>query len=310
VKKNKFSEFLKTKGYYVLLFVGVLAIAGVALIGANLSSKDDNKGDNIVDLNDSNNIPGQNDKQIADNTQPSDGTANNVQGGNSQTDATKDVANNTKNDDLLEYDVFTEEEEKGIDLSEDMSATTDKNDTKTTDTNKDTSEVAAAEEKEEESAAVETSGKSVEADSTALGKLSFNEDDGLTWPVDGNILMNYSMDHTIYYETLMQFKCNPAIIIDAEVDTKVVAAAKGIVTNIEKDNPETGLTVTMGIGDGYSLIYGQLKDVDLKVGDTVEVGKVFGKIAEPTRYYTVEGSNLYFQVLKDDETVNPMSLLR
>jgi len=32
-------------------------------------------------------------------------------------------------------------------------------------------------------------------------------------------------------------------------------------------------------------------------------------VGEPTKYYTLEGSNLYFQLLKDDDPVNPMDFL-
>ena len=124
--------------------------------------------------------------------------------------------------------------------------------------------------------------------------------------------MNYSMDHTVYFATLMKYACNPAIIIDAEVGTEVKAAYKGVITSIEPTDEETGYTITMSIGDGYSLVYGQLdaESVTLKVGDLVNEGDVIGKIDEPTKYYTVEGSNLYFEVLANDQTVNPMLLLR
>jgi murein DD-endopeptidase MepM/ murein hydrolase activator NlpD len=159
--------------------------------------------------------------------------------------------------------------------------------------------------------AVETAGTTVQADiATAIGNLSFQKDNGLLWPVMGNVLMNYSMEHTIYHATLMQYKCNPAIIIDAEVGTEVKAAATGIVSDIETDNEETGLTVTMSIGDGYSLVYGQLDNLSLAVGDSVNEGEVIGTVQEPTKYYTVEGSNLYFKVMENDQTVNPMLLLR
>ena len=50
----------------------------------------------------------------------------------------------------------------------------------------------------------------------------------------------------------------------------------------------------MDLGDGYSAIYGQLKEVPYEVGDIVGKGKLVGYIAEPTKYYSVEGSNLYF----------------
>jgi len=60
------------------------------------------------------------------------------------------------------------------------------------------------------------------------------------------------------------------------------------------------------------LVYGQLDEetLNVKVGDKLNQGEVIGKIAQPTKYYTVEGSNLYFKVLQDDKTVDPMLLLR
>jgi murein DD-endopeptidase MepM/ murein hydrolase activator NlpD len=122
--------------------------------------------------------------------------------------------------------------------------------------------------------------------------------------------MNYSMDHTIYFATLMQYKCNPAIIIDAEVGTEVKSAADGVITKIDATNEETGFTVTMEIGDGYSVVYGQLDNVTFEVGDSVSKGDVIGTVSEPTKYYTVEGSNLYFQVMENGQTLNPMLLLR
>ena len=293
MKKNRFSEFFKGKGYFVLLFVGVLAIATVALLGSRISTDRNGEG-NRVDLNEPNNniAAGENNNQIANNDSASGQIVNNGQTDNSNDAITNDVAkqNPISNDNLLEFDVFTKEEESGIDLAEASSNS------------------VVAEEQEEQTASVETTGKTVKAEPAPV-KLSFNDEDGLSWPVNGNVIMNYSMDHTIYHATLMLYKCNPAIIIDAEVGTEVLAAAKGVVSSIE-NNEETGLTVTMNIGDGYSLVYGQLKDVKLKVGDKIEEGKVVGFIKEPTRYFIVEGSNLYFKVLKDGETVNPMLYLR
>ena len=74
-------------------------------------------------------------------------------------------------------------------------------------------------------------------------------------------------------------------------------------------NEETGTTLTMDIGSGYQAIYGQLKEVTVEEGDTVESGTVIGYVSEPTKYYTLEGSNLYFQLLKNREPVNPMDYM-
>ena len=71
----------------------------------------------------------------------------------------------------------------------------------------------------------------------------------------------------------------------------------------------TGCTVTQDMGDGYTAIYGQLKELNFDVGDMIEAGQVVGYISEPTKYYALEGSNVYFQVLKDGKPMNPEDLL-
>ena len=136
--------------------------------------------------------------------------------------------------------------------------------------------------------------------------LHFAAEDGLNWPLQGNVVLNYSMDQTVYFATLDQYKYNPAVIIAGEVNDRVSAAAEGKVTDIS-NSAVTGCTVTMDLGDGYSAIYGQLKEVPYEVGDIVGKGKLVGYIAEPTKYYSVEGSNLYFALQKDGEPVDPVS---
>lgn len=141
-----------------------------------------------------------------------------------------------------------------------------------------------------------------------MKKLSFKEEDGLIWPVIGDVLLKYSMDKSIYFKTLAQYKLSPAMVIEAKKDTEVLSAARCVVTDIS-ENEETGLTLTAELGNGYEVVYGQLKDVKAKAGDTIEKGSVIGKIAEPTKYYIEEGSNLYFKVLEDGKPVDPMLLL-
>ena len=300
MKKNRFAEFFKGKGYYVLLFVGVIAIVAVAIIGSNLS-KSDNEGDNYVDLNeepDNNIAAGEDETQLAENNPVSDEIVNPAD--NSSKDTESNITNEVvDNDSLLEYDVYSKEEEEGIDLAE----VPEKDVQKTP---------AKAAKTEEVPEVVATAGTKVQAENKlTLENLAFNKEEGIIWPVNGNVIMNYSMNHTIYYATLMLYKCNPAIIIEAEVGTEVKAAARGVVTNVEWDE-ETGHTVTTAIGDGYSLVYGQLDEetLNVKVGDKLNEGEVIGKIAQPTIYYTIEGSNLYFKVLQDDKTVDPMLLIR
>lgn len=151
---------------------------------------------------------------------------------------------------------------------------------------------------------------SIDSAETAGGgsEINFSEGDKLIWPVSGAVLMNYSMDKTVYFATLEEYKYNPALIIGGAVNDQVISAGKGIVKSIDK-TPQEGTTVTVDMGNGYEAIYGQLQNVQVKTGDSVEAKTVLGYLAEPTRYYSVEGCNLYFEFRKDGQPVDPLQYL-
>ena len=151
---------------------------------------------------------------------------------------------------------------------------------------------------------------SIDSAETAGGgsEINFSEEDKLIWPVSGAVLMNYSMDKTVYFATLEEYKYNPALIIGGAVNDQVISAGKGIVKSIDK-TPQEGTTVTVDMGNGYEAIYGQLQNVQVKTGDSVEAKTVLGYLAEPTRYYSVEGCNLYFEFRKDGQPVDPLQYL-
>ncbi|GLG05962.1 murein hydrolase activator EnvC family protein [Sellimonas catena] len=151
---------------------------------------------------------------------------------------------------------------------------------------------------------------SIDSAETAGGGsgINFSEEDKLIWPVSGAVLMNYSMNKTVYFATLEEYKYNPALIIGGAVNDQVISAGKGIVKSIDK-TPQEGTTVTVDMGNGYEAIYGQLQNVQVKTGDSVEAKTVLGYLAEPTRYYSVEGCNLYFEFRKDGQPVDPLQYL-
>ncbi len=143
---------------------------------------------------------------------------------------------------------------------------------------------------------------------TVQPTLDFTEEDGLVWPIVGDVLINYSMDQTIYFPTLQQYKYNPAIVIAAQQGENITAAADGRVTFVGYD-PMIGNTVVMDLGNGYELTYGQLENITVSEGSYVSVGDGIGTVASPTKYYSIEGTNVYFKLTKDGEPVNPMSKL-
>lgn len=143
---------------------------------------------------------------------------------------------------------------------------------------------------------------------TVQPTLDFHEEDGLVWPIVGDVLINYSMDKTIYFPTLQQYKYNPAIVIAANQGESIAAAANGRVTSVGYD-PVIGNTVVMDLGNGYELTYGQLENIIVSEGSYVNVGDGIGTVAYPTKYYSLEGTNVYFKLTKDGEPVNPMTQL-
>ena len=138
--------------------------------------------------------------------------------------------------------------------------------------------------------------------------IEFTEEDTLMWPSAGTILIDYSMDGTVYFPTLNQYKYNPALIIGSETGNQVIASAKGMVESIAIDE-ETGTTLVLNIGNGYKLTYGQLKELAVAEGDVVEQGTLLGYVSEPTKYYSTEGSNLYFAMTQDEAAVDPVLYL-
>lgn len=142
----------------------------------------------------------------------------------------------------------------------------------------------------------------------AAQNLNFTENSLMEWPVRGTVLIDYNINETVYYPTLDQYRVSPAIAVQAVEDAPVYAAADGQVLSVEQDAC-TGTTVTMELGNGYQAVYGQLKDLTVAEGDTVKEGEVIGNVSEPTKYYSVEGPNLYFAVKKDGNPVDPFEYL-
>lgn len=143
---------------------------------------------------------------------------------------------------------------------------------------------------------------------TVQPELNFGEEDNLVWPIVGDVLINYSMDQTIYFPTLDQYKYNPAIVIAANQGESIGAAANGRVNSVSYDSA-TGNTVVMELGNGYELTYGQLDNITVSEGSYVNVGDPIGTVAVPTKYYSLEGANVYFKLTKDGEPINPLTKL-
>lgn len=135
--------------------------------------------------------------------------------------------------------------------------------------------------------------------------LNFTDTSSLTWPVRGNVILDYSMDQTIYFPTLDQFKCNPGIVIQAEVSDPVAAPANAKVLEVGS-NEEIGNFVVLDLGNEYTATCGQLKEIAAVPGEYLEAGQILGYVAEPTKYYSVEGVNVFFELKHQEKAIDPL----
>lgn len=147
------------------------------------------------------------------------------------------------------------------------------------------------------------------ADAWSGPELHFAESDGLLRPLEGEALIPFSMDGGVYFSTLDVYKYNPALMLAAQEGTSILACAAGRVIDIYQD-AEIGQAVTMDLGDGYQLTYGQLKGLNVALNSYVNPGDMIASVAAPTKYYCVEGANLYLKLTQNGIPVDPELLFR
>lgn len=264
--KQKFTELFKNNGYYVLAALCIVALAAaIGIISA--STSDEMTSETAADFANAQT------EALTDNDD----------------DAQEEIAANSGLDYVEGYDA-----DQIQDIITQLEENTQEND-------------AAANNTDDRLSADQSTGDdtSAAAATAAAAQTSFfDESQTLSWPLTGDILLDYSMSTTTYFKTLDQYKCNPGLLITADVNTEVHCAFGGTVESITND-AEYGQMVTIDMGNDFKAVYGQLKDICVLEGDTVPKGSIIGTVAEPTKYYTEEGSHLYFELSKDDIPADP-----
>lgn len=129
------------------------------------------------------------------------------------------------------------------------------------------------------------------------------------WPVQGEIVLPYSVEQAVYDPTLEQYRTNDTLCIAAEAGSTVTASANGVVAEVKEDE-ENGKTLVLEHENGWRTTYGPLTEENLpKTGETVAQGETIGTVAEPTKYQVALGSHLVFSMEQNGESVDPTSKL-
>lgn len=288
---DRFKEFLRTKGLYIALGVGVLAFVGLMVIyNYNTYKSEFGMDTQVVDLN----TPEETTEQVAETKveAPEAAEANSDEAVAGDTDAKTADGEQTENSDTQVAD----------------NQSTGDSDTQTSN-----SQAAEAGDTQEDTASMDTAetdsdGVIVDTDGTIVAN-AYNEGGALVWPVEGNVILPYSMDTTVYFKTLRSYRVNPGILIAAEEGENVLAAYEGVVESVAEDK-EHGTTVTVIMGNGFKAVYGQLMNVTVAEGDTIATAQNIGEVAPPSSYYTEEGTHVFFELMKNGVPINPIILMQ
>lgn len=283
--KNMMSFFRKN-GFYVMalvLIAGILAISGIAGYVSGQSER--NQAENAAEFKDRAAGTASNEAKLAESEAA---VADEMTGYNA--DLVQKILSMIENGTLALEDF---EEEGSMNGTAEASA----------------KDAAAAENEPAEATEDEPEADTEEAEMAGnVLNAGYSSENVMSWPVRGEVIMDYSMDKTIYYPTLQEYKCNPSILIQSEEGTDVAAAFSGTVADVYHD-AQLGTVLEMSLGNGYEAYYGQLENVDVAVGDTVRQGQIIGTVSTPTRFYSIEGSHLNFRVTRDGEPVDPLDYL-
>ena len=167
--------------------------------------------------------------------------------------------------------------------------------------------VIASEETTKEETTVQDA-KTVLSNQIENANLNFSKKAKMSWPVEGEVIMDFNMDQTVYHPTLKEYKCSLGIAIQSEEGKEVNSPTRCVVSGIGEDE-EIGNYVKLTLGNDYELKIGQLENISVEVGETLEEGDHIACTAKPTHYYSVEGGNVYMELSKGDELQDPLDYL-
>lgn len=130
------------------------------------------------------------------------------------------------------------------------------------------------------------------------------------YPVDGEIIKEYSKDNLVFSETLQEWTTHNGLDIKADRTAVVKAAEEGTVSAIKND-PRYGLTVVIEHNDGYKTVYSNLLTAEFVIEDEkVSKGQTIGTVGNSAAFEIADEPHLHFELLKDNEYVDPKTYLK
>jgi len=127
----------------------------------------------------------------------------------------------------------------------------------------------------------------------------------IIYPVEGEILRQYSIDELIYSSTLKEWTTHSGTDIESFLGAEVKAAADGIVEKVEED-PLMGIMITIDHGNGVKTRYANLSTANMVTeGQNVKAGQIISGIGRTAGCEILDPPHLHFELLVNGKSVNP-----
>lgn len=130
-----------------------------------------------------------------------------------------------------------------------------------------------------------------------------------TWPVNGEIIRDYSLEVVAYDETMGDWRTHEGLDLSAPLGAQVLAVADGTVSAVYAD-PLMGQTVVIAHDGGVNSLYANLTTMPtVEVGDTVTTGMVIGSVGKTAIAEGEKASHLHFEMTEAGISVDPENYL-
>lgn len=130
-----------------------------------------------------------------------------------------------------------------------------------------------------------------------------------TWPVNGAVIHDFSLEVLAYDETMGDWRTHNGLDIAASVGTEVRAVSGGTVEMVYADDL-MGTTVVIDHGNGVKSIYSNLATVPtVEKGDVVSTGTVIGAVGETALAEIGRESHLHLEMSANGIEVDPTRYL-
>lgn len=128
------------------------------------------------------------------------------------------------------------------------------------------------------------------------------------FPVEGEVIKNYSMDALVYSDTMKDYRVHSGIDIASPVGSEVIAFTDGVVSAVS-DDYFNGMTVVITHEQGVVSYYMNLDPTlaeGIEVGAEVLAGQPVGYVGTTARIEALEPAHLHFEMRVNGSHIDPL----